>query len=202
MHAYLISVKGEKEFFKIASELAKESGSKILEFSVSKIDDARNLNSFLNLAATEKTMILIRDFQNATEECANAILKTIEEPQENVTYAIHTTNENMIIETIRSRCVIIKSNLRKEITDKSQIVEFLGMDTVDKLKFFEDKTKREDALSIANAIIEYYHSGIGNGVNINLLGNSVEQALKLKRSLELNGNVKMQLLRYVAALSN
>ena len=45
-----------------------------------------------------------------TKEAQNALLKTLEEPPEYVTIILITSNENMFLPTIKSRCTKIIFN--------------------------------------------------------------------------------------------
>ena len=50
-----------------------------------------------------------------TKEAANCLLKTLEEPPEFVYFILISSNENMILKTIQSRCMKVKF---KNINDK------------------------------------------------------------------------------------
>ena len=59
---------------------------------------------------------IVEDAQKMTAQAQNAILKTLEEPPEYVVILLLTTNADMLLETIRSRCVRIQ--LRSVPDDK------------------------------------------------------------------------------------
>ena len=50
---------------------------------------------------------IIPDAEKMTVQAQNAILKTIEEPPEYAVIILLTANEQALLETIRSRCVIL-----------------------------------------------------------------------------------------------
>ena len=71
--------------------------------------------------ATKKVFI-IRDIDNGMEAAQNKLLKTLEEPEANVYFILTTTNINLVLPTIRSRC--LKTELGK--LDEREIKAFLG----------------------------------------------------------------------------
>lgn len=193
MHAFLLS--GQDENF-----IANLPGKKI-EFPFEKIGDVRNLASFTNLKLTEKTVIVLKNIDKATEEAQNAFLKALEEPQENLTYVLLAHNRDRVLPTIVSRCEVIeipnyKSVISKE--EKNKINEFVDADIGKKLKITSQITKREEALGFANNLIKTSHKlFLGKPA----LANFLEEALKLKRNLELNGNVSLSLTNFIIALT-
>lgn len=64
---------------------------------------------------SEKKVYIINDSDKMTKEAQNCLLKTLEEPPEFVTIILISSNENLLLNTIRSRCMKIKFN---SISDK------------------------------------------------------------------------------------
>lgn len=63
-------------------------------------------------------------------ESQNCILKTLEEPPEFVTFILITSNENMLLNTIKSRCMSIKfKNIPDDILEKFA-TEIVGYENV------------------------------------------------------------------------
>ena len=54
---------------------------------------------------------------------ANKLLKTLEEPQENVIGFLLTSSENEMLDTIKSRCIHFFAEETTEVTEKPKIVE-------------------------------------------------------------------------------
>src|SRR3990167_9092947 len=110
MHAYLIvSTDDEKREAKV-EELTKKLRAKALMFSLAKIEDARALNSFTNLKVDSPTAIIINSVEEATDEAANAFLKNLEEPQEELYFILTAESIHKVLPTIVSRCQIVKVN--------------------------------------------------------------------------------------------
>ena len=203
MHAYLIIAKTEKTFDEAVSKLAGNLKAKIVVFSVQKIDEARNLIAFLNFTVPEKTLIVIKNFQNATEECSNALLKSIEEPQENIIFAIQTTNENTVLPTIRSRCRLISTKPENYLSENQDIEDFLKMNPAEKFAYFDDKKKREEAITFAGRILSFANYKIASGKDdIGILTDIAGATIDYKKSLEANGNVNLQTLSYLTHINN
>ena len=79
---------------------------------------------------SERKVYIIDDSELMTKEAQNCLLKTLEEPPNFVTIILIVSNENLILNTIKSRCLKIYFNdlsdeeLKKYITDKLNISEF------------------------------------------------------------------------------
>lgn len=76
---------------------------------------------------SSKKVYIIDDSEYMTKEAQNCLLKTIEEPPEFVTVILITSNENKILNTIKSRCLKIyfsninNNELKQFLMDKYKI---------------------------------------------------------------------------------
>ena len=66
-----------------------------------------NKSSFNNMAR----FILIDNIENLNKNSINALLKIIEDPNENIFFILINNNEKYILPTLKSRCVTFKINL-------------------------------------------------------------------------------------------
>lgn len=75
-----------------------------------KIDTIRNITekAFEKPILSDKKVYIINDFEKMTKEAQNCLLKTLEEPPEFVIIILISSNENIILNTIKSRCMAIK----------------------------------------------------------------------------------------------
>ncbi len=82
-----------------------------------KIEDIRFLLGRAQLMAYEgKTKVfIIRNIELMTLEAANALLKTLEEPAPNTLMVLTTSVPEDSLDTIKSRCHVVKFFLKKEI---------------------------------------------------------------------------------------
>lgn len=71
-----------------------------------KIEDIRNLISELSLKPYqfERKVAIIENFENVTDEGANSILKTLEEPNASTIIILLVKNKEQLLATIISRC--------------------------------------------------------------------------------------------------
>lgn len=70
----------------------------------------------------KKKVFIIRDIDKGMEAAQNKLLKTLEEPESNVYFILTTTNANLVLPTIRSRCV--KTELAK--LNENEIINVVG----------------------------------------------------------------------------
>ncbi len=119
-----------------------KSGSEII-----KITQIRNIKTFLSQKSiiSEKKIVLIIDAHLLNEAASNCLLKTLEEPSNGI-FILLTSKLNLLLDTIISRCQIVRfrSFSSKEI--KSILKEYLN---TSKLKI-NTKLKFEDLINSAN----------------------------------------------------
>ena len=74
-----------------------------------KIDTIRELQRGLQLAAYEGRykVVIIRGFDAANRNAANAFLKTLEEPPSNTVILLTATDADTLLDTIKSRCRVV-----------------------------------------------------------------------------------------------
>ena len=136
-----------------------------------------------------RKIYIINNSENMTREAQNALLKTLEEPPEYIVIILITTNANLLLNTIRSRCIKI---------------QFLGLSD-DELKRYFDEKITEETLKIAEGSItralkvkdkeEIYkeiNMKIANIENINEL-----ELLKLKTTIFINKDETNNILEYI-----
>lgn len=74
-----------------------------------KVDKIRSLLESLSLAAIgQARVIIIDDAQTMNPQAANSLLKTLEEPTENVFFILIANDEQQFLPTIRSRTQVIR----------------------------------------------------------------------------------------------
>jgi len=101
-----------------------------------KVDQIRELQYGLHLAPYEAKyrIALILNFEQATDNAANALLTTLEEPLENVVILIIAENVESLLPTIVSRCESIRLNPVPSGTLTDQIQTIYGI-TSDEARF-------------------------------------------------------------------
>ncbi len=126
------------------SDLEKtiKSGSEII-----KIAQIRNIKTFLSQKSinSEKKIILIIDAHHLNEAASNCLLKTLEEPSNGI-FILLTSQLNLLLDTIISRCQLV----RFRSFSSKQIKSILG-DYLDTSKLnINTNLKFEDLINSAN----------------------------------------------------
>jgi len=125
-----------------ALEKAIKSGSEII-----KIAQIRNIKTFLSQKSinSEKKIVLIIDAHLLNEAASNCLLKTLEEPSNGI-FILLTSKLNLLLDTIISRCQIVRFRSFSSKQIKSILKEYLD---TSKLKI-NTKLKFEDLINSAN----------------------------------------------------
>jgi len=192
MHAFLIVGNSTKESIE---ELSKKLSAKIINFPLNKIDDVRNLNELLKLSFSEPSLIVSENIDSAGEEALNAFLKNLEEPQENIYFALTTSSERKVLSTIVSRCQVIKLPITNfQFSNNEEIINFLNMSPSQKLMFFDKMKERDKAIEFIESLIFFLHDK-RDLTNMEIL-------LKTLTCLKANGNVNLHLTNLVTKYGN
>ncbi len=123
-------------------EKTKKSGSEII-----KISQIRNIKTFLgqNSINSGKKIILIIDAHLLNESASNCLLKTLEEPSNGI-FILLTSKLNLLLDTIISRCQIVRFR-----SFSSKQIKSILKDHLDSSKFNTNKKfKIEDLINFAN----------------------------------------------------
>ena len=123
----------------------KNSGSPDLEKTIKsgseiiKIAQIRNIKTFLSQKSitSEKKIVLIIDAHLLNEAASNCLLKTLEEPSNGI-FILLTSKLNLLLDTIISRCQIIRFQSFSSKQIKSILKEYLDTSKLNintKLKF-------------------------------------------------------------------
>ena len=80
--------------------------------SNNKVDDMRSLLEKVNLTSPGRAKVyLLDEVHMLTAGAENALLKTLEEPPDHVTWVLATTEPHKVVHTIRSRCQVFELGL-------------------------------------------------------------------------------------------
>jgi len=127
-----------------SSDLEKKikSGSEII-----KISQIRNIKTFLGQKSinAEKKIVLIIDAHLLNEAASNCLLKTLEEPSNGI-FILLTSKVNLLLDTIISRCQIVRFRSFSSKQIQSIFEDYLD---TDKLKI-NSNFKFEDLINSAN----------------------------------------------------
>ncbi len=123
-------------------ENIKKNGSEII-----KISQIRNIKTFLGQKSinSEKKIVLIIDAHLLNEAASNCLLKTLEEPNNGI-FILLTSKLNFLLDTIISRCQIVRFRSFSNQKIKSILRDYLDTDKFN----INTKLKIEDLINSAN----------------------------------------------------
>ena len=123
-------------------EKTTKNGTEII-----KIAQIRNIKTFLGQKSinSDKKIVLIIDAHFLNEAASNCLLKTLEEPSNGI-FILLTSKLNLLLDTIISRCQIVRFK-----SSSSEQMRFIIKEYLDPSKFNIIKTiKFEDLINSAN----------------------------------------------------
>ena len=131
----------------------KSSGSSNLEKTIKsgseiiKIAQIRNIKTFISQKSinSEKKIVLITDAHLLNEAASNCLLKTLEEPSNGI-FILLTSKLNLLLDTIISRCQIVRFQSFSSKQIKSILKENLDNSKLN----INTKLKFEDLINSAN----------------------------------------------------
>ena len=182
----------------------KSSGSSDLEKTVKsgseiiKIAQIRNIKTFLSQKSinSEKKIVLIIDAHLLNEAASNCLLKTLEEPSNGI-FILLTSKLNLLLDTIISRCQIVRFRSFSSKQIKSILKEYLD---TSKSKI-NANLKFEDLINSANGspnqllknieiwndfsdeIISKLDSPINNSLEILEISKSISEKLEILQQI-------------------
>lgn len=125
------------------------------------IDDIRELREAVHTLPYEskRKVYIIDEVHMLTKEAFNALLKTLEEPPAHVVFILATTEEDKLLDTIKSRCQVFRFNspsravLKDTVTDVAKKEGFnLSPDAADLVALAADGSFR-DSLAILQKVM-------------------------------------------------
>jgi len=119
MHAHLVIGTNQAKIEEAIKELAAHTHDKIIRLQITKIEEVRNLRNLTKLKQSSPLSLVLESFQHSSEETQNALLKQIEEPQENIHFILISDSLTTILPTIISRCTTLKiPNSKHQISNE------------------------------------------------------------------------------------
>lgn len=137
----------------------------------------------------ERTVAIIFEAEKLTVEAQNAFLKTLEEPPENTTILLCTSSEDLLLETVNSRCKYIYIDSEDQAINAREILE-IKKSGIDKRFEMADKiaSDRITALKWMNAALITCHKLLTSDKDWAEVASAIFEA---KKYLRANCNVKL-----------
>ena len=146
-----------------------------------KIEKIRELQKHIQEKPiiSQKKVYIINDVETMTKEAQNCLLKTLEEPPEYAVIILICQNENMMLTTIKSRCMI----LQFEKIPKEDILRYV---------------KSNEDIQINEEILDIFDGSIGKILE---LKDKQESYLNIQKFIEqIDKNDILEILKYAKPL--
>lgn len=155
------------------------------------IGEIRKFQHWLSINATSGNKVLVlKNAQDFSTEAQNAMLKTLEESGEN-TIILETSNADLLLPTITSRCVIHYLN-ENAIDPDPKLIEGLNNlsnDLGSRFLFAQQNSKtREEAIEFVDNCIVALRGKLRDNSNTS---NDLESLFFAKKCLFANANVRL-----------
>ena len=137
-----------------------------------KIEEIRKLTEKVieKPIISDKKVYIINNAETMTKEAQNCLLKTLEEPPEFVVIILISSNDNLILNTIKSRCMTVKF----DNIDKNLIKKYID----ENLEYGE----------LSEDLLEYINGSIGKAIKLKDVQEKyteIENYLKKVTSLDI-----------------
>ena len=146
-----------------------------------KIEKIRELQKHIQEKPiiSQKKVYIINNVENMTKEAQNCLLKTLEEPPEYAVIILICQNENMLLTTIKSRCMI----LQFEKISKQDILKYI---------------KNNEEIQIDEKILEIFDGSIGKILGIK---DNQENYLSIQKFIEeMDKSTVLEIMKYAKPL--
>src|SRR4030042_3242891 len=194
MHAYLLIGRETDNLRQTVEKLAKKLHSKIMEYPLVKIDDVRSLNNLIRLSFSEPTLIVCSNIHEAGEEALNALLKNLEEPQENIYFSLTAPSTGKVLPTIVSRCEIIRIRNMESADEGKEAEKFISMGIGDKLAYIDKIKDRGKAIEFAENLVRFLHRNLhSQKTGLSETAKNLETISQTLNRIKANGNVSLNL---------
>jgi len=203
MHAFLLVGSDKKKIEIEIKKLSNIKMSEIVEFPLSKIADVRELSQFTKISKSNPVSIVVRDIENSSLDALNSFLKNLEEPQKNIDYILTTGSEHKLIDTILSRCHVIRFTENVLAKENPEITSLMTGNIGSKLKLVDSIKKRDSAVDLMYEIYYFYYRKLfEKNVNYNKAVVRLKEAQRTLNALKANGNIRLQLSRFFITTEN
>lgn len=136
---------------------------------------------------------IIHNAQNMRKEGSNAILKTIEELKDYNMVIFTTTNRNLLLPTIRSRCQIVRLNTKKQDSnvDYDKLIEIISEVYKGNIGFYYQSKRfftnyKNDKMSIVNAYMDVFEKIIDYKYRKSVPEDNISLNIKKLKDLSLD----------------
>ncbi len=223
-HAYLLVANDKNLLISLAKDFTKEivgsafseriDNETLLDFKVVRTDkmviakeEIKELQTFLRdkPIETTKKVYIIEEAEKMSNVAANALLKDLEEPGDDVIAILTTTNDDNVLPTLKSRCSVLNlsntsaenqeiAKLAKKFVEKYEKNEIETYVYLEELVFQSIKERNEMVYFFEEVIAIYnekLHQVIKDEKQRKLIMEKIKIFMAGKKLLFLNVNMKL-----------
>jgi len=151
------------------------------------VDEMRTATSFLEKTAhLSGNQVICADFvENMTENAANALLKTLEEPSRGSYLLLFTKNKNALLPTIKSRCQFLtikkqsRTEIRTEFTGVKDYVIGFAQESSSQVSTWVESEKVQEFETVFGMFIQWLKSTLPNSALVEVVIEDDELSLFL-----------------------
>jgi len=158
--------------------------SLIISLEITSLDDVKKLHHDLKLSQRQKTSLILTNADTFSSEIYNALLKTLEEPNDNLSFFLEVQNTNHLPPTILSRCLLVKNTPSKKSLETLQ----------PNLGNWHKIQKRNEALELLTSLTHYYHSLLVKGNNLKKVATNLSLTDTAYQNIKKNGHLLLNLV--------
>jgi len=119
------------------------------------IGEVNELAAWAYRKSTELRLLIIEKADILTDQAQNSLLKLIEEPPENILAILVTSNPNLTLPTILSRCLVIKGeDVDSQKFEKSTILNFIKANYLERSRIIDKMISEDMKRNLASEFIE------------------------------------------------
>ena len=159
--------------------------SLIISLEITSLDDVKKLHHDLKLSQRQKTSLILTNADTFSSEIYNALLKTLEEPNDNLSFFLEVQNTNYLPPTILSRCQILKTQCHPQ---PSWTPDQVRGDNICRIQ------KRNEALELLTSLTHYYHSLLVKGNNLKKVATNLSLTDTAYQNIKKNGHLLLNLV--------
>ena len=171
-----------------------------IEFPVETVSQVRNLISSVKLKAGKPTAYILKDIQKSSTESHVALLKTLEEPNENIFFILSSSTIYKVPQTIISRAQVIYagSDYSETFKEEEELAEkLLNSKASERLKIAAEIKGKDAAIDFIEKVILGSHKLLIKSESKQKVAMMLENAGKAKLALDANGYYLLHLTDFV-----
>ncbi len=150
------------------------------------IEDLREIMSEISLRTEGIKLLLIKSSEKMTVDAQNFMLKTLEEPYDNLVIVLLTSNPEAFLATILSRVLIISSQNQEE---KKHFESFYSLNFADRIELIDKlaNSRPDSVMFLENLLRESVNRRIGLA--------KMEEIIKVMKGIKRSASIKAGLNR-------